>query len=927
MHPNRNGRRSVAAYVLVVCVIVVGLACPIKTHGQRLHRNPFETDKVSWIKAGGDVEFVEKEHSRTNLMAYDGQRSEYLKIQAKTGGRKIHYVYPVGNAPITDELSVGLWLKANRQNIQVMARVVLPHQEDPNSLQDRLTTLIRGDSYRTVGRWQKLIIPSPVNLAKQQQQLMQSQYKQAINFKDAYIDAIILNVYGGPGLNELWIDELEVGPLAENTFPKTKPAPEPGKLTGNGQTPVPLAKVVPVEFNGAHLMVDGKRFFFRAIRYTDTPLHVLRNAGFNTLWVDHDVPQEKLEEAVKMGFWLVPKVPEEPRNDKQFVSQSNIGLQISNYPQSNNVLMWDMGMSLYYEQVKEVYKTTQMIRAVDPGRPVTADVWDGFMPYSSDLKILGVHRWPLMTDLDLGKYREWMNQRRRLSAPRTYMWTWIQTHTPEFFANLLYQQSGLQPFSEPVGPQPAQIRLMTYTALGAGCKGIGFYSDRFLADGHQGRDRLNGLALINKELEMLEPFLVTITNRAMWIDTSEKDVKAAVFRTSKGVLVLPIWFGKGAQFVPGQSATRQLKIVVPQVPPGTQAWEVTPGDVRGLKTERVVGGMRIVLPEFGLTTAVVFTSDMDLIGRFQQFARWNREKVAKWAYEQSKQEMLKVIKVQSELEKLGQQLPQAPQLMRDAQMRLERSKAYWDQHHLYAEAYREAKRSLRPLRLLMRAQWEHAVGGLDSAVASPFAVSYYTLPRHWKFVHEFRRASVGNNILPGGGFEQVNGQQAGWNPQRLSRDDVITQAERVGPKVNGEKVVTKNGELCVKLHVRPKTPDRVPGALERTFVAVHSPQVRVQPGTPVQISAWVHIPNKIEASADGVLFYDNIGGEPLALRLNEATDWKKITLYRKAPVDGVVQVTMALSGLGTAYFDDVEIRPLTATQSDPKTNQVLRPAN
>ena len=55
-------------------------------------------------------------------------------------------------------------------------------------------------------------------------------------------------------------------------------------------------------------------------------------------------------------------------------------------------------------------------------------------------------------------------------------------------------------FDEPIGPQPEQIRLLTYLALAAGCKGLGFWSDRFLADSHQGRDRLLALALLNQEL-------------------------------------------------------------------------------------------------------------------------------------------------------------------------------------------------------------------------------------------------------------------------------------------------------------------------------------------------------------------------------------------------------------------------------------------
>src|SRR5205807_413102 len=96
----------------------------------------------------------------------------------------------------------------------------------------------------------------------------------------------------------------------------------------------------------------------------------------------------------------------------------------------------------------------------------------------------------LMTALELTEYRNWLESRRNLANPNAFTWTWIQTHLTEWFAQILHQQSASAGFTEPVGPQPEQIRLLTYTALASGCRGLAFYSDRFLADSHQGRDRL-----------------------------------------------------------------------------------------------------------------------------------------------------------------------------------------------------------------------------------------------------------------------------------------------------------------------------------------------------------------------------------------------------------------------------------------------------
>ena len=48
---------------------------------------------------------------------------------------------------------------------------------------------------------------------------MQATLKKPVDIKDAYIDALILNVYSGPGQNEIWIDDLEIGPVMEPTSP------------------------------------------------------------------------------------------------------------------------------------------------------------------------------------------------------------------------------------------------------------------------------------------------------------------------------------------------------------------------------------------------------------------------------------------------------------------------------------------------------------------------------------------------------------------------------------------------------------------------------------------------------------------------------------------------------------------------------------
>jgi hypothetical protein len=861
---------------------------------------------VAWQKGSADVKFREIVHDLTESFAHTGQRSEHLRIDCETGSHA-YYFYPTGKAPVNDELHISVWLRSNRPGFQILARVVLPKERNPNNLDEPLTTLLRGDLYLDHNHFRRLEIRAPAKLARQQQQLMRAELKRDIDFTDAYVDQVLVNAYAGPGLTELWIDDLEIGPVLDSgPFRTTSRPAGPVKLSPPGSMTRSAHSAI-VEQDHDQLLVNGKRFFFHGVRYTDTPLaalSVLRDASLNTIWFDHSTPNTLLDEAASLGLWIVPMLPV-AESEARFTSSSALQQEVTRFLERDRILFWDLGGELTEEQAPVVQQAARLVRANDPQRPIGADAWDGFRPYSRNLDLLGAHRWPLLTGLELPQYREWLNQRRLLARSGVFLWTWIQTHLPDWYTALIYDRAASSAFDEPIGPQPEQIRLLTYSALAAGCRGLGYWSDRFLADSHHGRDRLLALGLLNLELRMLEPLLVTAEepNESTWISTSIPEVKAAVLRTAGGVLVLPMWLGKGAQFVPGQSASAKLTIDVPQVPPSTQIWEISPGEIRCLQGERVPGGTRVKLPEFGVTAAILFTSDFGLIARFQERCSQTSKQAAEWAAQLAEEEIKKAAHVHEQLQKAGHQLPDADKLLADARRRLQVSLENQKSGNS-REAYAEADRAVRPVRIMMRAYWEEATKELDSPVASPYGVSYYTLPRQWNLMSLVHQATPGANFLPDGDFEvKPDRVPQAWLPQETTLDDVELSARRVSDSPH-------EGQQCLMLQIKPKNPQTPPEALERTFLAINSPAVRLQPGALVRISGWVRIPKSITASVDGALFYDSAGGEPLAVRLTAATPWKKFTLYRLVPASGTINVTLALTGLGSVYFDDVQIEPL-----------------
>src|SRR5262245_51986324 len=249
--PMRRNRVPVSGFLTGIALLGLILGLDKNAHAQQVHRNGFESLRTSWVKSGADAAYTETTHAVSDQGAHDGQRSEYLRFDAKAG-TYIYYQYSTGRAAIGDELSASIWLKGSRPGAQLVARVVLPNERDPNNLDQRLSTLIRGDVYRMAGKWQRLEIGRPVTLLKQQQQLMQAQYNRPIDTSGAYIDTLILNVYSGPGPTELWIDDLEIGPVQElPAQPVARPSgPTPGVPAANSRP----SRAQVVEFNGNQLL-------------------------------------------------------------------------------------------------------------------------------------------------------------------------------------------------------------------------------------------------------------------------------------------------------------------------------------------------------------------------------------------------------------------------------------------------------------------------------------------------------------------------------------------------------------------------------------------------------------------------------------------------------------------------------------------------
>ena len=146
-------------------------------------------------------------------------------------------------------------------------------------------------------------------------------------------------------------------------------------------------------------------------------------------------------------------------------------------------------------------------------------------------------------------------------------------------------------------------------------------------------------------------------------------------------------------------------------------------------------------------------------------------------------------------------------------------------------------------------------------------------------------------------------QSSGWRNLTGRQPDVSTAVEL-------SLHAPHSGRSALRVQCWPTRPEQTPAFFESPPIAITSGPVRVRAGQILRIHGWARVPDPIQGSLDGLLIYDSLAGTALAERVLNAPDWREFTLYRAAPRDGTVTVTMALTGIGEVWLDDVTVNLL-----------------
>jgi hypothetical protein len=896
---------------LIASTVLAVLLTTAAAHAESPWYESFEGPEPTWQPDGGDVRFEILVHDRVQGIASTGQGCERLRISG-SGGTKVLFRHEVGRPRVVEGLRPSLEVKSDRAGLQFSARVVLPRSVDPRTGQ-AIRAVLQGTSYTRVGRWEQLKIEQTPEQVARQVRSLRAELRTQVDAREAYVECVLLNVYGGPGITNVWIDDLDLAgfvatggqwPLAERTDPAATGGPNwlpVGQQTASAAATLGSQRTAGrVVLSGSILLADGHPIFPRIIRHQGESLDLLRQLGFNTVWLREPATAAVLAEAKRLNMWLIcpPPFPYDPEGqDGMSPAPKTVG------PQYEVVLAWDLGHGLAGRDVLATRGWADQVRMADrvDGRPMVCQPQSDLRTYSRHADVLLVGRPVLGTSLELTDYGRWLRERPRLARPGTPIWSIVQTQPP---TALLEQWSALAPGqSLPTAISSEQIRLMVYTAITSGSRGLLFESHSPLdAPDPDTRSRATVLELLNLELSLAEPWLAAGTYVETVAGGGEPEVMAAVLRTDRARLLIPIWSASGAQLVAGQAAGNRVSFIVPFVPEEYRPYLLTAGGMEPLRRSRETGGVRVTLDEFGLTSLVLLTQDPLVVNRLTQQVDGIARRAAQLRRELAVAKLDMVRQVHGQL---GDQAlsRQAETWLATAGHSLQSCERLFTGRDFPA-AYLEAERAMRPLRLLERSDWQTAVGGSVSPVASPATVSFRTLPWNRNLTARLASQPSAPNRLIGGDFENLNAMlQAGWTHVQPPSDFLQAAAE-LSPEA------ARSGQLGLRLSARPIDPGAAGVVVETPPAWITTTPVPVEAGQLVVIRGWVEVPQPIRGSVDGLLIIDSMTGEALAERVVETAGWKPFALYRVAPRSGAVTVTFAISGLGEAWVDDVTVQCL-----------------
>lgn len=844
------------------------------------------------------------EHSMRPGNATD--RSAERIVLAVPPGLSGHLAYDLPTAHVIDDFQLSVWVKCNRPGTRLAATVALPRSIDSATGEPR-TILVRSDMLAGTGGWEQVTLNNLFVAVARQARVLRAQQIGEIDERGAQVTQLVILAPGGAGLTELYVDQIAMyGVLVQ-----------PGRTEPKQPlTAAPSAKQTATTETAAANPIAAPRCP-RIIQWQGEPFALLKQIGFDGVWMAREPNADELVEARRLGMALVCPPP------AQALSANRIDAAF------DPVIAWDLGAATGADELAFAQSQAQRLLRCEgnAGRPTVVRPVGMTRAASSVADAVLVQRPMAGADVSWPWYAIWLGQQRRAARPGTPLWVGVETH---YGTGRRTQLAALRADgASAVALSLAHLSQATTAALTAQPAAFVFQSAASLAtQDESSRMRRLALELTNLRLGLMQPWLAE-SKSTVAARSNRDDLSAVVMKFERSHLIVPLRWGGKSEVAGGASSSASgaptpTIFLLPGVPESTDAYLLSSAGYDRLRTQRVTGGLEVSVDALSDDAMILLTEDGFAFSHIERYLREHGSLAARARVElaalRRQQAARAIAQLPLEVEQatgaraaLGQVDTQLAAVIETMQQRQ------------FAAAFARAATSEQLLDALEARVWAAIDAGLPTAA--------HPLPAHWSTIGDGVRVAAalaaGSGPLqgaPGGEFESLDEfVGSGWE-----RHMAPTGGEASGTSPGTSAAVIRlspeapqQGAYCLELDSQAAEDGALPAVASGARAWVTSPPIAVPPGCLLEVTGWVRVPSPL-GTIDPLVIFDSIGGEESALRFDAAPQWTPFRLVRAVPPGAECRVTIALGAAGRAQVDSLQYRFIPIL---PMTQNVVRVPN
>ncbi|MFN3190508.1 MAG: hypothetical protein ACE361_08290 [Aureliella sp.] len=897
----------------LLCLCCFGLLPNLEVAGQGI--DSFEGGDPRWLLVESDCQASLESQGMSLIAPHGGQTSELIELSCGHG-TQVLLAYPVEPCAILNEFTPGLWTRCSSSRIQIGVRVIFPFAAHPVT-EGRLTTILWGDSYANPGSWQEIRVRELGDRIEAEKVAMRQRYGSKLKLEGAYIDALVLNAYTGPGRYRMQIDDLRLRGMIPMAATGNPPPADWRQRWQWRYTPKPKKNTFWAAPNLPPLW----------LQHRNEPLPWIKALGFAGIVTEKLPSQETLLAANRIELGVISPPP---RYALEFDPQA-----------AESLRGWLLGAALDSRQVSLAQKEADQVASfpAELRRPLLVEAMEGFFQYSrvADELIIPM---PVATSATSPQDKvRWLNEKLEASKQRSLGWVSVNMGVPPSLANQLELAANLTSVNSDASVlqvNPQVFRHQVIQAFLAGARGVLLRTFRPL-DVQNAADSAQVAALrrIQHDLKLWGPWLAAGQPvAAPWINQTGWAVGS--WQLEDGQLVLAKVAAEEDQFCVTPTRGLELEFELPSNLSNAAIFRITEN-----RLERVLANSTPVGYTWKVTTpapieSFVVTSNPQVLQYLRRQMELDAVDLAADMLELATHEIGHATRLATALQRSSPTQPRRQGVPTESQFQTELSEAQRlidsgssaIRTNQPAAAIRQLLVAQDAIARILRNGFDAAAELLSDYQASPLISTTAGLHLHWKIADACQRSVWETRPIPAGDFASLPAmEQSGWSQQRRLEDKVDLRVELVPHQAiaadlseSGKVGDLKNDSKANGLRLAAYTKNaqtQMGGGFEGASLRVRSAATKVKAGQLVRVSGTARVLAGSSIAGVGLLLYDNQMGPSFGQLIDGQPGANvPIELYRFAVSDGEFRLLAECRGECDVIIDSLRMDVVTPATND-----------